>query len=122
MRAEQGRIVTDGYCLLPVDLRDLSGLLAILKSAGFDPSVPTYVLAECVLVYMEPHESAALLRHLGQTLPAAVCVVYEQVMTASGLMSIAQVLLWSRHQTACTSLSSTEKGLGLIILECCMST
>lgn len=86
MYAEQGRIVTDSYCLLPVDLRDLLGLQAILQSAGFDPSVPTYVLAECVLVYMEPHESAALLRHLGQTLPAAVCVVYEQVMCASGLV------------------------------------
>ena len=71
--------MTDSYCLLPADLRDLSGLQTILKSAGFDPTVPTYVLAECVLVYMEPHESAALVQHLGQTLPSAVCVVYEQV-------------------------------------------
>lgn len=77
--ADQGQIVTDSYCLLPVDLRNLSGFQATLKSAGFDPCVPTYVLSECVLVYMEPHESAALLRHLGQTLPSAVCVVYEQV-------------------------------------------
>ena len=77
--AAQGRVITPSYCLLPVDLRDLSGLQETLKSAGFDPSLPTYVLAECVLVYMEPQESAALLHHLGQMLPSAVCVVYEQV-------------------------------------------
>ncbi|KAL3137928.1 hypothetical protein ABBQ38_005175 [Trebouxia sp. C0009 RCD-2024] len=28
---------------------------------------------------MEPHESAALVNHLGQQLPSAVCVVYEQI-------------------------------------------
>ena len=62
-----------------MDLRDLGALQASLETAGFQPTIPTYVLAECVLVYMEPHESAALLKHLGQQLPSAVCVVYEQV-------------------------------------------
>jgi len=76
----QGRIHTANYSLLPVDLRDLGALQASLESAGFQPTIPTYVLAECVLVYMEPHESAALLKHLGQQLPSAVCVVYEQVL------------------------------------------
>ncbi|KAL0024734.1 hypothetical protein WJX77_012039 [Trebouxia sp. C0004] len=75
----QGRIHTANYSLLPVDLRDLGALQASLESAGFQPTIPTYVLAECVLVYMEPHESAALLKHLGQQLPSAVCVVYEQI-------------------------------------------
>ncbi|KAL0034420.1 hypothetical protein WJX79_001255 [Trebouxia sp. C0005] len=75
----QGRIHTANYSLLPVDLRDLGALQAALESAGFQPTIPTYVLAECVLVYMEPHESAALLKHLGQQLPSAVCVVYEQI-------------------------------------------
>ena len=76
----QGRIHTANYSLLPVDLRDLGALQASLESAGFQPTIPTYVLAECVLVYMEPHESTALLKHLGQQLPSAVCVVYEQVL------------------------------------------
>lgn len=76
---DQGKIHTDSYSLLPVDLRDLSVLQSSLESAGFQPNVPTYILAECVLVYMEPHESAALLKHMGQQLPSAVCVVYEQI-------------------------------------------
>ncbi len=75
----EGKILTENYSLLPVDLRDLKALQTSLESAGFQPTIPTYVLAECVLVYMEPHESAALLRHLGQQLSSAVCVVYEQV-------------------------------------------
>ena len=79
--ADQGKIHTDSYSLLPVDLRDLDALQSSLESAGFRPHVPTYILAECVLVYMEPHESAALLKHLGQQLPSAVCIVYEQVPT-----------------------------------------
>ena len=78
--AGQGKILTERYSLLPVDLRDLTALQSSLQDAGFQPSMPTYILSECVLVYMEPHESTALLRHLGQQLPSAVCVVYEQVM------------------------------------------
>lgn len=96
--ADQGQIVTDSYCLLPVDLRNLSGLQETLKSAGFDPGLPTYVLSECVLVYMEPQESAALLRHLGQSLPSAVCVVYEQVSCSSPLCTARYVLA---SKTAC---------------------
>lgn len=75
----EGRICADNYSLLPVDLRDLESFQESLKNAGFQASIPTYVLAECVLVYMEPHESSALLKHLGQQLPSAVCVVYEQI-------------------------------------------
>jgi hypothetical protein len=37
------------------------------------------VLAECVLVYMEPEDSASVVRWLGQWLPTAAFVVYEQV-------------------------------------------
>ena len=75
----EGRILSERYTLLPVDLRDLGALQSLLHSAGFQPNVPTFVLAECVLVYMEPQESAALVKHLGQQLSSAVCVVYEQV-------------------------------------------
>lgn len=85
---EEGHIHTEGYSLLPVDLRDLGALQSSLQSAGFQPDVPTFVLAECVLVYMEPHESAALVNHLGQQLPSAVCVVYEQVHGHPNLLSL----------------------------------
>ncbi len=47
-------MVTPRYCLLPVDLRDTSQLAAALQEAGLDPAAPTYVLSECVLVYLHP--------------------------------------------------------------------
>lgn len=77
--AGAGSVVSEPYCLLPGDLRDTKVTEAALTQAGFNPQLPTYVLAECVLVYMEPSESAAVVRWLGSFLSTAACVVYEQV-------------------------------------------
>lgn len=52
--AEEGRVVTDSYCLLPADLREPAQLAAALEAAGLDASAPTLVLSECVLVYLKP--------------------------------------------------------------------
>lgn len=77
--AGEGRIEADAYSLLPGDLRNTRACQAALEAACFDPACPTYVLAECVLVYMEPGDSAAVVRWLGHWLPTAAFVVYEQV-------------------------------------------
>lgn len=66
---------------MPADLRDVKGVEAALLAAGFNPQLPTYVLAECVLVYMEAEESSAVVRWLGSFLSTAACVVYEQVQS-----------------------------------------
>lgn len=79
LHADEGRIVAEAYSLLPGDLRDTKACQATLEAAGFDPACPTYVLAECVLVYMEPEDSASVVRWLGQWLRTAAFVVYEQV-------------------------------------------
>lgn len=52
----------DSYKLVAADLRDSAGLEDALATAGVDFAAPTILLAECVLVYMEPAESAALLQ------------------------------------------------------------
>lgn len=80
--AEQGKIISEAYSLLPGDLRDSRACQASLEAAGFDPTCPTYVLAECVLVYMEPEDSASVVRWLGHWLPTAAFLVYEQVRKA----------------------------------------
>lgn len=77
--APAGRVLSAPYSLLPVDLRDLAGLEAALQSAGWDPSAPTYVLSECVLVYMDPAASSGLLSWLSSRLDTAAVVVYEQI-------------------------------------------
>jgi O-methyltransferase involved in polyketide biosynthesis len=90
--AGAGSIVSERYCLLPGDLRDPKAVENGLIRAGFDPGKSTYVLAECVLVYMEPSESAAVVRWLGSFLTTAACVVYEQV---GGLLPDVDTFSWA---------------------------
>ena len=78
--------------------------------------MPTYVLSECVLVYMEPRESAALLSHLGQQLPSAVCVVYEQV--AASLLTGLQIWQRALETSAATSIVSSFKEVNCNLFTC----
>mmetsp|Transcript_15107 Transcript_15107/g.20848 ORF Transcript_15107/g.20848 Transcript_15107/m.20848 type:complete len:341 (-) Transcript_15107:134-1156(-) len=77
---KSGGVVSLGYSLVPGDLRNLAEMEKALHTAGFDPKVPTLILAECVLVYLEASASAALLRYCSQLCdgPAAF-VLYEQI-------------------------------------------
>lgn len=70
---------SSGYRLLAVDLNSVAELEAALASVGWDPQQPTLVLAECVLVYMVPSASAALLSLFGRRCARAVLVAYEMV-------------------------------------------
>jgi tRNA wybutosine-synthesizing protein 4 len=78
---EHGEVLSSRYSLLPADLRETDQVEAALARAGINYSVPTFILAECVLVYMHPQQSDNLLRLLGQNFSksAAAMVLYEQV-------------------------------------------
>ena len=67
------------YRLLPADLRDTEALTAAVKAAGLRRDRQTLVICECVLVYMQPEESARLVRWAGETFDTAGCAVYEQI-------------------------------------------
>ncbi|XP_034615095.1 tRNA wybutosine-synthesizing protein 4 [Trachemys scripta elegans] len=69
----------EDYKLLGVDLSELSKLEQALKEAGLDPEVPTMLLAEVVLTYMEISRSDALIQWAAQHFPCAQFVVYEQM-------------------------------------------
>lgn len=84
LRADAGRVTSPAYRLLPADLRRIHSLEEALEGGGFDFGAPTLVLCECVLVYMEAEESAALVRWLGDRLRCAAMAVYEQVGTLRG--------------------------------------
>ena len=68
-----------GYRLVTADLRDISGLRARVTAAGVDPSVPTLLLSECVLVYLEPEDSCAVIAWAARHFTSSVFVTYEQV-------------------------------------------
>jgi len=81
INCERGEVLSSRYSLLPADLREPDQVEAALTRAGINYSVPTFILAECVLVYMQPQQSNNLLRFLGQKFSktAAAMVLYEQV-------------------------------------------
>lgn len=68
------------YHLVGVDMRQLSNLQRkLLQESGLNPSIPTIVLSECVLVYVDLAASAALLRWFAEAFQIAVFINYEQV-------------------------------------------
>lgn len=74
------RVLSQNYCLLPGDLRDTRGLEEILLEAGLDKSLPTLIVLECVLIYLQPTHSEALLRWAGRSFATSVLVNYEPYM------------------------------------------
>eukprot|EP00903_Cladosiphon_okamuranus_P017039 g15704.t1 len=70
-------LANDSYRLVAADLRDLAGLEGGLVAAGVDFAAPTILLAECVLVYMEPAESAALLQWCASKFGDSLFAAYE---------------------------------------------
>lgn len=67
------------YHLLAVDLREIHTLEKKLKETGIDKSLPTVFITECVLIYMEPKHSAAIINWAGSNFKNAVFINYEQV-------------------------------------------
>eukprot|EP00752_Nemacystus_decipiens_P017718 g15886.t1 len=70
-------MANDSYKLVAADLRDSVGLENALVAAGVDFAAPTILLAECVLVYMEPQESAALLQWCASKFADSFLAAYE---------------------------------------------
>uniref|UniRef100_A0ACB8FFZ8 Uncharacterized protein n=1 Tax=Sphaerodactylus townsendi TaxID=933632 RepID=A0ACB8FFZ8_9SAUR len=69
----------EDYRLLGVDLAQLPQLEEALSGAGLDPRVPTMLLAEVVLTYMEVGRSDALIEWAARHFAQAWFVLYEQI-------------------------------------------
>ena len=71
------------YAVRDVDLRNFESVFPALSSASentqalLDPSLPTLILAECVLVYMEQSRSDALIEWFSNTFTVVGAIVYE---------------------------------------------
>ncbi|XP_066833738.1 leucine carboxyl methyltransferase 1 isoform X1 [Anser cygnoides] len=68
------------YSIVGADLRFSSDLEEKLKKHNLDIHLPTLLIAECVLVYMTPQQSANLLKWAASTFPVAMFINYEQVL------------------------------------------
>ncbi|KAK3818994.1 MAG: S-adenosyl-L-methionine-dependent methyltransferase [Benniella sp.] len=68
------------YCLLSGDLREFEhSIVPKLKAQGFDTGLPTLFLSECVLIYLQPKDSDAIVEWVGNNMDASLFVVYEQI-------------------------------------------
>ncbi len=67
------------YNLVNADLRDIAMVNRKLAAAGLDKSQPTLFLSECVMVYMEPEDSGALIAWAAAEFRTATFVTYEQI-------------------------------------------
>ncbi|XP_020263486.1 tRNA wybutosine-synthesizing protein 4 [Asparagus officinalis] len=76
---ERGEVLSDHYKLLPVDLRDVEQLDTILRLAKLDPSLPTFIIAECVLIYLDPDSTRTVVGWASKTFPTSVFFLYEQI-------------------------------------------
>ncbi|KAJ7950787.1 Leucine carboxyl methyltransferase 1-like [Quillaja saponaria] len=76
---EKGEVLGDHYKLLPVDLRDIQKLDDVITLANMDPSLPTFIIAECVLIYLDPDSSCAIVGWASRTFSTAIFFLYEQI-------------------------------------------
>ncbi|XP_010474841.1 PREDICTED: leucine carboxyl methyltransferase 1-like isoform X1 [Camelina sativa] len=76
---EEGQVLSDHYKLLPVDLRDIPKLRDVISFADMDPSLPTFIIAECVLIYLDPVSSRAIVNWASKMFTTAVFFLYEQI-------------------------------------------
>ena len=67
------------FHLLTADLRDVAAVQATLTAAGIDFSLPTLFLSECVLVYLEPEDSCAIIAWAARSFARSTFVTYEQI-------------------------------------------
>ncbi|KAK9017810.1 hypothetical protein V6N11_000811 [Hibiscus sabdariffa] len=76
---ENGEVLSDHYKLLPVDLRDIPKLDDVISLANMDPSLPTFIIAECVLIYLDPDSSRSIVGWASKTFSTAIFFLYEQI-------------------------------------------
>lgn len=100
---------SEHYSLLPLDLRTPDALTVL--DDLLDPSLPTLILAECVLCYMQPQEADRIFTWAGRFADRAI-IVYEMVGlkdTFGQVMrrNLAVRLFDSRSFTAMTRITAT---------------
>ncbi|KAI3700898.1 hypothetical protein L2E82_45539 [Cichorium intybus] len=76
---EKGEVISDDYKLLPIDLRDVQSLNELIL-AHMDPSLPTFIIAECVLIYLDPDSSRAIVHWASTTFSTSIFFLYEQIL------------------------------------------
>ncbi|KAJ3253345.1 hypothetical protein HK103_000724 [Boothiomyces macroporosus] len=74
-------LYSEDYCLIAGDLREFkSKILLQLLSKGVDTSVPTLVLSECVMIYLDPTVSDMLIQTIAESFKESYFISFEQIL------------------------------------------
>ncbi|CAB4374816.1 unnamed protein product [Rhizophagus irregularis] len=92
-------IYAPDYCLISGDLREWEENIVshLEEHHGFDRSIPTLFLSECVLIYMDPIDSNKIVQWAGDNMIAAIFIVYEQILPNDAFGSVMLQNLRSRN-------------------------
>ncbi|CAM8990866.1 unnamed protein product [Rhodiola kirilowii] len=77
---DEGEVLSDHYKLIPIDLRDIPRLDEVIAKANMDPSLPTFIIAECVLIYLDPDSSRKIVSWASRTFSTSIFFLYEQIL------------------------------------------
>ncbi|CAM8937946.1 unnamed protein product [Rhodiola kirilowii] len=77
---DEGQVLSDSYKLLPVDLRDIPKLDEVIARDNIDPGMPTFIIAECVLIYLDPDSSRNIVSWASRTFSTSIFFLYEQIL------------------------------------------
>ncbi|RLN37095.1 hypothetical protein BBJ28_00007939 [Nothophytophthora sp. Chile5] len=77
--AWQCRVSSATYSLLECDLGDVRRLDELLTAAGVDKTLPTLILAECVVSYLAPEKGTELLQWLAEAFPCGSIALYDPI-------------------------------------------
>jgi len=76
---EEGMIQTERYTLLSWDIRQVDDLEDKLVQAGLDKTIPTLVLTECVLCYMNSEDSSQIIAKIAEMFADVAIVNFEMI-------------------------------------------
>ncbi|XP_058086782.1 leucine carboxyl methyltransferase 1 homolog isoform X3 [Magnolia sinica] len=111
---ERGEVLSDHYKLLPVDLREIQKLDNVIALAELDPCLPTFIIAECVLIYLDPDSSRAIVEWASRTFSTAVFFLYEQIHPDDAfgeqmIRNLEKAVAWDMLQIYNNSIDTREK-------------
>ncbi|XP_059271075.1 leucine carboxyl methyltransferase 1 isoform X4 [Mustela nigripes] len=102
------------YAVIGADLRDLPELEEKLKKCNMNPQLPTLLIAECVLVYMTPEQSANLLKWAANSFDPAMFINYEQIL---GICLCLQDTMPGENEFCLTHIVNMDDRFGQIMIE-----
>lgn len=81
--------------------------LGTLRSSDIGISLPIFIIAECVLIYLDPESSCSIIGQASRTFSTAIFFLYEQVLYFSeNPTSLPPLLCWLQFPASVPSLNA----------------